>query len=180
MGRPHLSKPQGTAIEGKPIIVVAAVLSFELPSRPFNLFRADLSGQWLVNRDLRYASLWRANLAGATLARAKLKHADLTDANLKGANLFDTELGNADLTYADLTDADLTNAVLTNANLTQTILRNTNLTDADLSGTINLTQGQLALACGKPRAPLPSGLSLNKQCLVHGANASPLNGKATP
>ena len=52
------------------------------PLRPFNLFRANLSDQWLVDMDLRNAYLHLANLA-----RATFRSSDLTGAWLMGAHL---------------------------------------------------------------------------------------------
>ena len=59
------------------IIGRVAGASFGPPHRPFNLFRANLSGQWLVKEDLRKANVRSANLSGA----------NLSSANLSGANL---------------------------------------------------------------------------------------------
>jgi hypothetical protein len=49
------------------IIAGGVMLGFGPPHRPFNLFRANLSGQWLIKEDLRKAYLDYANLSGANL-----------------------------------------------------------------------------------------------------------------
>jgi uncharacterized protein YjbI with pentapeptide repeats len=97
--------------------------------RPFDLFRANLSGQWLVKEDLRNANLSRANLSGATLSDANLLRA-----NLSGANLSDVNLSGAYLNPADLSDANLSGADLRDANLSGADLRRANLSGANLSG----------------------------------------------
>src|SRR5262249_5973480 len=72
------------AIISAAITAGGVVLGFGPPRREFNLYRANLSGQWLLREDLRKANLSHANLSGATLSGA-----DLRDANLSGANLSD-------------------------------------------------------------------------------------------
>jgi hypothetical protein len=67
------------------IVVFANVGGYGLAHRPFNLFRANLSGQWLVREDLRGAYLGAANLSGANLNGANLSGADLSRADLSGA-----------------------------------------------------------------------------------------------
>lgn len=73
--------------------------------RPFDLFRANLSGQSLVKDDLRDADLRLANLSGADLVGANLSDANLLDAKLGDAN---PKLG-AILESANLTDATCSN-----------------------------------------------------------------------
>jgi uncharacterized protein YjbI with pentapeptide repeats len=136
--------------------------------RPFELFRADLSGRWLVDVDLRWASLYYANLSGATLTRSNLRGAHLNSANLAGADLYYTKLNKADLFSANLSGANLgaanlneaylidanlsganlvsaklCGAQLNNANLNKAILRYANLNRADLTAA-NLTGADLA------------------------------------
>jgi uncharacterized protein YjbI with pentapeptide repeats len=53
------------------------LFGLELPRRPFDLERANLSGHWLQYENFRGANLISANLSGA----------DLNDADLRGANL---------------------------------------------------------------------------------------------
>jgi len=64
------------AVEGRKaaaIAAVAVVISFDdALRRPFNLFRANLSDQWLVRVDLSGANLGSANLSGANLSSADL------------------------------------------------------------------------------------------------------------
>ena len=85
-----------------------------------------------------------------TYPHANLPSADLIYANLSRADLFGANLSRADLIYANLSRADLINAYLNNADLSR----------ADLSDAKNLTQAQLDLACGRPKA-LPEGLKLD-------------------
>jgi uncharacterized protein YjbI with pentapeptide repeats len=127
-----------------------------LPSRrPFDLFRANLSDQWLVFSDLRGANLGHANLArvvlfdanltgahlysadltGATLPAAKLIGADLSAAKLIGTDLMGADLTSANLEISKLSRASLIQANLTGANLTDADLTDADLTGADLTGT---------------------------------------------
>ena len=119
------------------VIAGGVMLGLGPPSRPFYLFRADLSGHWLSNYDLPYADLRYTNLRGAYLMHANLIGADLIAADLTGADLM-----GADLSYAKLTVAKLTDADLDNANLTYTTLFEANLTKANLIGA-NLTKAML-------------------------------------
>jgi uncharacterized protein YjbI with pentapeptide repeats len=74
------------------------LFGLELPRRPFDLERANLSGHWLAK--LSHANLGGANLSGAYLWFADLSGAHLYDANLSGANLNDADLRGADLNGA--------------------------------------------------------------------------------
>jgi uncharacterized protein YjbI with pentapeptide repeats len=134
---------------GAAIVVFANVGGYGLARRPFALFRANLSGQWLVGEDLRDANLGLANLKGAALNNAdldwaNLHGADLNDADLRDANLSRASLDDANLSgtnligaklyNAFLRDANLSRAVLSTANLRLASLRRTNLSYAHLSG----------------------------------------------
>ena len=110
------------------IIAGGVMLSFGPPHRPFDLFRANLSGQWLAGEDLRKANLSYANLSGANLSGANLSDADLSDANLSGADLIGANLSGADLSGANLSNANLSGANLSGANLTAANLSDANLT----------------------------------------------------
>jgi hypothetical protein len=66
---------------GAALVVLAMIVGVGPVRRPFALFRANLSGQWLVGEDLR-----GANLTGADLRDAR----DLTQEQL------DKACGNAD------------------------------------------------------------------------------------
>jgi uncharacterized protein YjbI with pentapeptide repeats len=85
------------AIISAAIIAGAVVLGFEPPRRPFDLYHANLSGQWLARKDLRNANLSLANLRGADLFNASLRGADLSAANLIGADLSEANLRDANL-----------------------------------------------------------------------------------
>jgi hypothetical protein len=159
---------------GVAFLTIAAMMTFPIPlRRPFNLFRANLSDQWLAGVDLKDADLFSANLTGANFYEA-----NLTGAQLIGANLSRTILGNTELTGAVLPGANLTGASLYKANLTGADLFGADLTTADLDGTNlsganlmganlsnakSLTQQQLNTACGDAQTRLPPDLSV-KSC----------------
>ncbi len=81
---------------------------------------------------------------GADLIGADLRDADLSGASLRGALLIAADLRGADLRVADLTGADL---------------RDADLRGADLTGSIFLTQSQLAAAKGGADTRLPPTLA---------------------
>src|SRR6516162_8013440 len=132
------------------IIAGGVMLGLAPPHLPFNLFRASLSGQWLVNQDFRKAYLELANLSGANLSRANLSGAKLFDANLSGANLSGANLGGANLSGATLSNANLSLAGLSGNNLSLADLSDANLGNADLIGAnligANLSNANLSLA----------------------------------
>ena len=78
----------------------------------WNLYRADLSRDYLSEADL-----YRANLSGANLSEAYLYRADL-----RGAYLSGDDLSLAYLSWADLRGADLYRADLSGANLSRAAL----------------------------------------------------------
>jgi hypothetical protein len=119
-----------------------------LLGRPFDLFRANLSGLWLAGEDLRRADLGYANLSAA----------DLTAANLSGAWLPHADLSGANLTAANLSGAWLLHANLSGAKLIAALLQDTNLIRVKLDG-----QAQLDMACGEP-ASLPPTLIVPPLC----------------
>jgi uncharacterized protein YjbI with pentapeptide repeats len=131
------------------IAIMAGVLAFDAHlRRPFDLFRANLSGQFLRGDDFGGADLSRANLSGADLSVANLRGADLSIANLSGANLSGANLGGANLNVANLSTADLGGANLTGVDLSGATLRYTklggvNLTATDLSR-VNLSYADLS------------------------------------
>jgi Pentapeptide repeats (8 copies) len=184
----------GAAIAGSGLLVVAGMIGgFEPVRRPFQLGHTNLSGQWLVEDDLRGANLDSAdlrnsNLIGANLSGADLSVADLRDANLSSAklssaklrgaslrganlnranlskaNLLGARLNGAFLFGANLLGANLFGADLTGADLSDARLSDANLMAADLSDAVNLTQGQLDTACGDAETKLPEGFKL-KDC----------------
>jgi uncharacterized protein YjbI with pentapeptide repeats len=93
--------------------------------------RANLTGAYLANADLRYANLRYATLRGADLTDANLRGANLTGADLTDANMI-----GANLRYANMTSANLTNAYLRGANLTNAYMTGVNLRGANLWDTI--------------------------------------------
>ncbi|MGB3536241.1 MAG: pentapeptide repeat-containing protein [Microcoleaceae cyanobacterium] len=132
-------------------------------SQGLYLVNANLRDASLVNANLRDASLVNANLRDASLRFADLRSANLglanlRDASLVGANLRDASLRFADLRFADLRFANLGLADLRNANLGLADLRDAKLGSANLRGADftedevwgkvkNLTPEQIKSAC---------------------------------
>ena len=178
------------------IIAGAVMFGFGPLHRPFDLYRANLSGQWFVNENLRKAMLMFANLSGANLIFANLSGADLNGANLSGAdltgadlrganlsgaNLSGADLGGANLIFADLSGgdlsgADLYGANLSGANLSGAKLGGANLSGADLSGA-NLSGAKLGVA--KLGGANLSGADLSganlSNAILYGANLKGAN-----
>ena len=101
--------------------------------------RANLSGAYLIEADLRWANLMEAilreaDLMEANLIRANLREANLREAFLYKANLYKANLSGAILREADLRGADLSVANLSGADLIGADLRGANLRGADLGG----------------------------------------------
>ena len=157
-------RSKGLLSVGVAIIAGAIIAGFGPEHRPFYLYRANLSGQWLPGADLRNANLRGANLGNAdlrgadlldaNLLDAKLSGADLSGAILIGANLRGANLSGANLGSTDLRGAYLSDAILANADLRGANLSGANLSDAKLSGATNLTQTQLDEACGNSNTKL--------------------------
>ena len=171
---------------GAAFFFVAAATTSDWPlSRPPDLFRANLSSQYLAAANLRGANLQGANLRDAWLYSADLRGAHLENANLRGgnlqrANLRDAFLYSADLGLVDLWGANLGGAVLWRANLggasleeanlegaelgganlEEVNLRGANIKGADLAVARNLVQSRLDLACGDATTKLPPGLKV--------------------
>jgi uncharacterized protein YjbI with pentapeptide repeats len=106
--------------------------------RPFDLHHANLSGQWLMEDNLRYADLsgtelWRAVLTGAHMEGANLRGANLHQADLTGAWMSNANLSGANLS-AVLTGAHMEGANLNGAQMFDAYLGGTDLTDVNLSG----------------------------------------------
>jgi Pentapeptide repeats (8 copies) len=127
------------------IIAGLTMLGFGPPHRRFDLFLANLSGQWLVGQDLRNADLGLANLRNATLSFSNLVNADLIIADLSGAVL---------------NGANLRGGLLYEANLSGSTLFGVNLSGADLRDVKNLNQTQLNESCGNSKTKLPEGLTI--------------------
>jgi hypothetical protein len=103
----------GAALIAGAVMLDLGEAGFPPPRRPFNLFRANLPGQWLPGDDLRKANLIAANLAATNLKIADLSGAKLDGANLSGANVSGAELSGANLSGADLRSANLSDAKIT-------------------------------------------------------------------
>jgi uncharacterized protein YjbI with pentapeptide repeats len=142
------------------IVAGVIILGFGPPHRPFDLFRAKLSGEWLDKYDLRKANLRLANLSDAQLSNANLSGANLIAATLSRARLYRTNLSGAEMGNVDLRDARLYAANLTGANvgsanlsgadliyakLNDAQFNNTNLSGADLISA-NLSGAYLVIA----------------------------------
>lgn len=147
------------------IITGCVILVFPLHRR-FNLYHANLAGQWfekedLPKADLHYANLSHANLNGTNLSNADLFAANLSHATLANSDLSKADLRNADLSYANLFVANLNKANLLHANLSHANLTIAKLNYANLKNT-NLSHANLN----------PSYLSHAK---LNGANLSGAN-----
>lgn len=169
----RFSWPQrALACAGVGILAVGVMLGLKHPlHRQFDLFRANLSGQWLPGEYLRKANLAIANLSNANLSGANLSNATLRVADLSNALLGTADLSMADLSYANLTGAylvyaDLSGAKLLDATLSNANLNKTDLRGADLRGAKGLTQTQLHEACGNANTELPEGFTL-KPCATN-------------
>lgn len=108
-----------------------------------NLSKANLIESDLTNANLSYANLDNAYLSQAKLSGANLSHAklgfarlgqaNLNSANLSGANLICADLSHANLSGANLRDASLSGANLEGAYLTGANLKNAKVSDYELS-----------------------------------------------
>src|SRR4051812_6309852 len=127
------------------ILAGGLMISFGPLHRPFDLFRANLSDQWLWGEHLKDANLASSNLKGVNLAYANLSGAGLVTANLSGAILALANLKGANLAHANLTEANLLEANLTSASLRSTKLIDATLIEADLFDA-NLTNADLRRA----------------------------------
>jgi Pentapeptide repeats (8 copies) len=125
------------------ILAAGLMLGFGPVRRPFELHRANLSGQQFVGYDLRNAELLDADLHGTHLVFANLESAVLSYANLSGAFLVGANLRGAFLFGANLRGADLRGADLTGAQVHGSDLRETNLRKANLSG-VNVDYSNLS------------------------------------
>ena len=114
------------------ILAGGLMMSFGPLHRPFDLFRANLSDQWLTGVELKGANLGGANLSGANLANANLSGADLVAANLSRANLQSANLSRANLAFANFTETNLLQANLASANLRSAKLIDATLVESDL------------------------------------------------
>jgi uncharacterized protein YjbI with pentapeptide repeats len=116
------------------IIAMVVTFGFGGLRRPFDLYRANLSGQNLRNYDLRSANLGSANLSGTDLDIAHLRGADLRGADLSGAHLAVANMRGAFLIQANLTGANLIEANLIGAYLSRATLTGAYLSEATLTG----------------------------------------------
>lgn len=142
-----------------------------------NLFSANLSNAELDSADLSNAYLNTARLDSASLiatdlSNAELHGANLSNAELDGANLSNAKLRGANLSNAELSNADLSNADLSNVNLSNANLDSANLSNVDLTTTENISQAQVADACGDEHTKLPAGLTI-KSCPKEPATEPP-------
>ncbi len=131
--------------------------------RPLDLFRADLTGAYLSDQDLRGAFLVAARLNGANLMLANVSKAQLNGVNFTGANLIGAILEGADLSGANLTNADLSFSKLDGVNVSGADLAGADLSGADLTRTRNLTQRQVDSARLNEKTRLPADLKGHTQ-----------------
>jgi Pentapeptide repeats (8 copies) len=172
-------RSKGLLSVGAAIIAGGVMLGFGPPHRQFDLFRTNLSGQWLAGAELREANLWHAKLRDADLNGADLRDADLRGTDLRGAILLYADLRGASLVRATLSGArldgahlrgaslvgaTLSGARLDAADLSDADLDRANLSGVDLSVATGLTQKQLDKACVSSNTKLPEGLTLPKPC----------------
>jgi len=108
---------------------------------PWNLWRIenpnilpDFLGVELVDINLSFAYLSRADISHADLSRTNLHHATLQYTDLSLTSLRNADLSEADLSYSILKGADLTGAILRDANLRGANLSGASLKGADLRG----------------------------------------------
>lgn len=134
-----------------------------------NLIDAKLNNVNLVGANLSNADLSGTNLSSANLNYATLTNTNLTNADLSGADLSDAKLSGAKLQIANLSSTNLNHADLSGADLSKATLQDTNLTNANLTGTIGLTDQQLATPSSEtgekiinPRTSDSSGLQENR------------------
>ncbi len=140
-------------------LTLAMVLGLTTPAAAFN--PDQVAGVEAGVADCPDCDFTGANLQFQCVKTGDLSRARFDDANLKYAcmretTLVGTSFRNADLTGANLSDANLDGADLDGATLRLTLIRGT-----DLSGARNLTQDQIAMACGDDRTRLPPGLSVH-------------------
>lgn len=120
-----------------------------------NLFQADLSYQGIRNIDVSGARLRQADLSLVTMDGV-----NFSGANLSVANLFGGRFTSANFSNADFSQATLVGAYFGNANFAGADMTGANLSGADLKTARNLTDSQLAVACGDTSTVLPSGMHL--------------------
>jgi hypothetical protein len=101
--------------------------------RPYNLYRADLSGAFLPKANLRGAYAARANFEGAILIDADLTGVYLGNARMSGADLSGATVTGAYFGWTDLKNANLSRADLSRSRFVHADLRDANLVSANLS-----------------------------------------------
>jgi uncharacterized protein YjbI with pentapeptide repeats len=161
------------------IICGGTMLRIGPPHRQFQLYRANLSGQFLAHESLSKTNLSYVNLSGAQLLSVDLRGADLSGANLStavlqtvdltGADLSRSNLSTANLTAARMNGANLVSANLTGARLLVVFLTDAFLVGANLSGAF-LSQTDLSRA-NLAGATL-SGANLRDNTKLEGTNLS--------
>ena len=160
---------------GAAIVVAAMIVGVGPVRRPFALFRANLSGQWLVGEDFsgrrpeprqperRRPERRQPERRQPERRRPERRRPERRQPERRQPERRQPEHG-ADLSGADLSDANLSGANLSGANLSDANLSGANLSGANLTGAKNLTQEQLDKACGNADTKLPEGLTLKAMC----------------
>ena len=126
----QMSRRNLTGVSAPEAFLVNADLSFAMMIRA-QLPQADLRGATLGSADLREAGLPGANLQGANLNSADLSGGNMEAVNFHKADLRGSRLFSANLRDADLTEADLRGVKLNAADLTGAKLSGANLTGAN-------------------------------------------------
>ncbi len=162
---------QGAQLQGADLRWAKAGRAFLMKA---DLREAKLQRAYLVEADLQHADLFVAKLDNANMVGAKLRHANLGNSELQHTSLAYAQLQEADLSGAELQNADLTGTNFQGANLAranmqgaylyEAELQNAYLWAADLTGSRDLTQAQLDVACVNEKTKLPPGLKRPKPC----------------
>lgn len=108
----------------------------EVWTRPYNLYRADLSDSFLPKKNLRYADFTRANLSGAILISADLTGATFSNTNLQDANLHNAVLKGAVFRFSNLREGNFSGADFHNTYFVMADAREANFNRANLTGAL--------------------------------------------
>ena len=109
------------------LCVIIFLVDIDKIRRPLNLFRADLSSQWLVGSDLKHANLQSANFTGTNLSGS-----DLSSANLKDVNFENAKLENVNFMNSDLSNAKFINSILSGSNFSKAKIYSTTFKSSNL------------------------------------------------
>lgn len=128
---------------------------------------ANLRHSEFLDADLSFSDLGDSESTGAVFNGAVLRHADASRSNMIGARFEYANMYAINLQQSWLLKASLHGAVLADARLDRANLQHVDFTHADLSGAnlsgadlrySNITEQQLASACGSKETVLPESL----------------------